>query len=55
MADAATLLGWAGFYAKRRYKAAMAPAALPAPPIAPVLAKVAEALPQEPGFLFEPK
>ena len=28
---------------------------LPSPPIEPMLAKVAEALPQEPGFLFEPK
>jgi len=28
---------------------------LPAPPIEPMLAKVAETLPAEPGFLFEPK
>jgi ATP-dependent DNA ligase len=28
---------------------------LPAPPIQPMLAKIAEALPTEPGFLFEPK
>jgi ATP-dependent DNA ligase len=30
-------------------------AALPTPPIEPMLAKIADALPQEPGFLFEPK
>ncbi|MBA3478120.1 MAG: ATP-dependent DNA ligase [Lautropia sp.] len=29
--------------------------ALPAPPIEPMLAKIASALPSEPGFLFEPK
>src|SRR3954468_19865590 len=28
---------------------------LPAPPIEPMLAKIADALPAEPGFLFEPK
>jgi ATP-dependent DNA ligase len=33
----------------------MASHALPASPIEPMLAKVAEALPTEPGFLFEPK
>lgn len=33
----------------------MTPAGLPAPPIEPMLAKVADALPAEPGFLFEPK
>src|SRR5215203_4665538 len=30
-------------------------AAFPAPPIEPMLAKIADALPSEPGFLFEPK
>jgi ATP-dependent DNA ligase len=29
--------------------------AMPTPPVAPMLAKIADALPQEPGFLFEPK
>jgi ATP-dependent DNA ligase len=33
----------------------MASNALPAPPIEPMLAKIADALPDEPGFLFEPK
>lgn len=33
----------------------MAPTGLPAPPIAPMLARTADALPQGPGFLFEPK
>lgn len=33
----------------------MASSALPAPPIEPMLAKIAEALPTEEGFLFEPK
>jgi ATP-dependent DNA ligase len=33
----------------------MAPLALPAPPIEPMLAKIADALPTGPGFLFEPK
>lgn len=33
----------------------MASTAFPAAPIEPMLAKVAEALPDEPGFLFEPK
>ncbi|HEX7892461.1 MAG TPA: ATP-dependent DNA ligase [Ramlibacter sp.] len=33
----------------------MPSAALPVPPIEPMLAKIAEALPTEPGFLFEPK
>jgi ATP-dependent DNA ligase len=33
----------------------MASAALPAPPIEPMLAKIADTLPTEPGFLFEPK
>src|SRR5436853_2886890 len=33
----------------------MAPTTLPAPPLEPMLAKIAEALPDEPGFLFEPK
>ena len=33
----------------------MAITALPSPPIEPMLAKIAEALPAEPGFLFEPK
>ena len=33
----------------------MASAGLPAPPIEPMLAKIADALPAEPGFLFEPK
>ncbi|HVE52975.1 MAG TPA: ATP-dependent DNA ligase [Ramlibacter sp.] len=33
----------------------MASPALPAPPIEPMLAKIAEALPAEEGFLFEPK
>src|SRR3954468_5553365 len=28
---------------------------LPTPPIEPMLAKIADALPSEPGFLFEPK
>ena len=28
---------------------------LPAPPIEPMLAKIADAIPREPGFLFEPK
>jgi ATP-dependent DNA ligase len=28
---------------------------LPAPPIEPMLARIAEALPSEPGFMFEPK
>ena len=28
---------------------------LPSPPIEPMLAKIADAIPQEPGFLFEPK
>jgi ATP-dependent DNA ligase len=32
-----------------------AAAAMPAPPIQPMLAKIADALPVEPGFLFEPK
>ncbi|NML47320.1 ATP-dependent DNA ligase [Ramlibacter sp. G-1-2-2] len=31
------------------------PSATPAPPIEPMLAKIAEALPEAPGFLFEPK
>ena len=74
MADAATLLGWRGFYVNRPGTAPAAlqspamgpripmhgvkrgmPAGLPAPPIEPMLAKIAEALPAEPGFLFEPK
>jgi ATP-dependent DNA ligase len=29
--------------------------AFPSPPIEPMLAKIADALPTEPGFLFEPK
>src|SRR5690242_19958880 len=29
--------------------------ALPTPPVEPMLAKIAEALPDGPGFLFEPK
>lgn len=33
----------------------MASAGLPAPPIEPMLAKIADSLPAEPGFLFEPK
>lgn len=33
----------------------MASTGLPSPPIEPMLAKIAEALPAEPGFLFEPK
>jgi ATP-dependent DNA ligase len=33
----------------------MASSALPTPPIEPMLAKIADALPAEPGFLFEPK
>ncbi|HEV7913424.1 MAG TPA: ATP-dependent DNA ligase, partial [Albitalea sp.] len=33
----------------------MASPKLPAPPIEPMLAKIADALPTEPGFLFEPK
>lgn len=33
----------------------MASAGLPAPPIEPMLAKIADTLPTEPGFLFEPK
>lgn len=33
----------------------MASASLPAAPVEPMLAKIAEALPSEPGFLFEPK
>jgi ATP-dependent DNA ligase len=33
----------------------MATPALPTPPIEPMLAKIADALPIEPGFLFEPK
>ncbi|WBY03656.1 ATP-dependent DNA ligase [Ramlibacter tataouinensis] len=33
----------------------MASASFPSPPIEPMLAKVADALPAEPGFLFEPK
>ncbi len=28
---------------------------LPTPPIEPMLAKIADAIPDEPGFLFEPK
>src|SRR5206468_13087026 len=43
--------GWARFL----YKLPMVSAGLPAPPIEPMLAKIAEALPEEPGFLFEPK
>ena len=31
------------------------PRAAVQPPIEPMLAKIAEALPSEPGFLFEPK
>ena len=30
-------------------------AALPTSPVEPMLAKIADALPAEPGFLFEPK
>src|SRR5262245_50285309 len=30
-------------------------AALPSPPVEPMLAKIADALPSDPGFLFEPK
>src|SRR5690242_1566578 len=33
----------------------MASAGHPAPPIEPMLAKIADTLPAEPGFLFEPK
>lgn len=33
----------------------MATESLPVPPIAPMLAKIADTLPAEPGFLFEPK
>jgi ATP-dependent DNA ligase len=33
----------------------MASPALPAPPLEPMLAKIADSLPGEPGFLFEPK
>ncbi len=33
----------------------MGSAPLPAPPIEPMLAKIGDALPSEPGFLFEPK
>ena len=33
----------------------MASPALPTPPVEPMLAKIADALPTEPGFLFEPK
>jgi hypothetical protein len=33
----------------------MSSTGLPAPPIEPMLAKIADALPTEPGFLFEPK
>jgi ATP-dependent DNA ligase len=33
----------------------MSATGLPTPPIEPMLAKIAEALPTEPGFLFEPK
>ena len=33
----------------------MPPAAMPQPPIEPMLARVAEALPDEPGFQYEPK
>ncbi len=33
----------------------MSDATTPAPPIEPMLAKIADALPSEPGFLFEPK
>jgi ATP-dependent DNA ligase len=33
----------------------MASSALPTPPIEPMLARIADALPTEPGFLFEPK
>src|SRR3712207_6352529 len=39
----------------QRVKSDMASAAHPAPPIEPMLAKIADALPSEPGFLFEPK
>ena len=39
----------------QRVKSSMASAGLPAPPIEPMLAKIADALPSEPGFLFEPK
>ena len=33
----------------------MASSPLPTPPIEPMLASIADALPTEPGFLFEPK
>ena len=33
----------------------MAPSDMPAAPIEPMLARIADALPDEPGFQFEPK
>ncbi len=39
----------------QRVKSGMPAAGSLAPPIEPMLAKIAEALPSEPGFLFEPK
>ena len=39
----------------QRVKSGMPAAGPLAPPIEPMLAKIAEALPSEPGFLFEPK
>jgi ATP-dependent DNA ligase len=41
--------------AVQRLQTGMASTALPVPPIEPMLAKIAEALPDGPGFLFEPK
>src|SRR3954469_876868 len=67
MADAATLLGCPDSRGKAPgptsgpgngpipVQVGMAAAALPSAPIEPMLAKIADALPTEPGFLFEPK
>jgi ATP-dependent DNA ligase len=38
-----------------RFNPRMDASPLPTPPIEPMLARIAEALPAEPGFLFEPK
>jgi ATP-dependent DNA ligase len=66
VADAATLLGGeilpdragartrAPRAARERLQTGM-PAAMPTAPVEPMLAKVAEGLPEGPGFLFEPK
>jgi ATP-dependent DNA ligase len=41
--------------AAQRLQTGMASTAFPTPPIEPMLAKIAEVLPDGPGFLFEPK